>query len=147
MPDIVDKATRSRMMAGIDPKNTAPELRVRRYLHANGMRYVLNDRRLPDIVLPRYRTVILVHGCFWHWHRGCRYFVMLGTRTDFWRSKLEANVQRDTKNIASLIESGWRVAVVWEYALRGECARSLESVRRFIVGGKPHDLPGDFRTV
>ena len=120
MADVVDKATRSRMMSGIRGKNTKPELLVRSYLHAQGYRFLIHDRRFPgkpDLVLPRWRTVVFVHGCFWHWH-SCRYFKLPQTRTDFWRKKLTDNKNRDQSNRLKIEELGWRVLAVYECALR-----------------------------
>ena len=121
MTDIVDRATRSKWMAGIGRKDTRPEMAVRRILHRGGLRYVLNDRRLPgspDIVLPRYRVCIFVHGCYWHRHADCKYATTPSTRTDFWLDKFQANVTRDTRNIDELLSLGWRVLVIWECGLR-----------------------------
>lgn len=121
MTDIVDKQTRSRMMAGIRGKNTKPEMALRRALHARGFRYRLHARNVqgrPDLVFPRYRAVVFVHGCFWHRHEGCRYTTSPSTRPEFWLEKFEANVARDISVRAALLESGWRVATVWECALR-----------------------------
>jgi len=121
MTDIVDRKTRSRMMAGIKGKDTKPELTLRRALHARGFRYRLHSRQLagrPDLVLPKLRAVIFVHGCFWHRHQGCRYNTTPATRTEFWRKKFSDNVKRDTAAREALLESGWRVATVWECALR-----------------------------
>lgn len=136
MVDVVDKATRSRMMSGIKGKNTKPELMVRRYLHGRGLRYRLHGANLPgrpDIVLPRYRVVVFVHGCFWHQHSGCRYATMPSSRTNFWQNKLAQNVARDLYQINALIDLGWRVLVVWECELRGSKPR-LEELYEEIVG-------------
>lgn len=125
MPDIVDPATRSRMMSGIRGRNTKPELVVRRYLHRLGFRFRLHDRRLPgrpDIVLPRYRTVVEVRGCFWHCHGGCRYAARPKSNADFWAAKLRGNVERDARNTAALEEAGWRVLVIWECEVRDTAA-------------------------
>ncbi|ODN68408.1 very short patch repair endonuclease [Methylobrevis pamukkalensis] len=121
MADIVDQQTRSRMMSGIRGKNTRPELALRRALHARGFRFRLHPAGLrgrPDLVLPKHRAVVFVHGCFWHRHEGCRYTTTPSTRTDFWQSKFEANVVRDGAVREALLDSGWRVATVWECALR-----------------------------
>lgn len=99
MVDIVDAETRSRMMAGIKGKNTKPELAVRLALHARGFRYRLHSKKVhgrPDLVLPKHRAVIFVHGCFWHRHEGCRYATNPSTRTAFWQAKFEANVAQDS---------------------------------------------------
>lgn len=121
MTDIVDKATRSRMMAGIGSRNTLPELVLRRALHARGLRYRLHERKLsgiPDLVFPRFRAVCFVHGCFWHRHAGCPYATSPATRPEFWQAKFDSNVERDWRNRQELLATGWRVAIVWECALR-----------------------------
>lgn len=136
MVDVVDKATRSRMMSGIKGKNTKPELIVRRYLHGRGLRYRLHASKLPgkpDIVLPKHRVVVFVHGCFWHQHSGCRYATMPGSRAEFWQNKLAQNVARDQYQINALTDLGWRVLVVWECELRGHNAR-LDELYEEIVG-------------
>ncbi|WP_441351183.1 very short patch repair endonuclease [Thioclava sp. NG1] len=109
------------MMSGIRGKDTKPELVLRRALHARGFRFRLHSKRVhgrPDLVLPRYRAVVFVHGCFWHRHEGCRYTTTPSTRQDFWQTKFKANVARDEAVLGKLLEDGWRVAVVWECALR-----------------------------
>ena len=119
--DIVDKQTRSRMMAGIRGKDTKPELALRRALHARGFRYRLHAKHVrgrPDLVFPKHHAVVFMHGCFWHRHNGCRYTSTPSTRPEFWQAKFEANVARDATVRAALLESGWRVATVWECALR-----------------------------
>jgi DNA mismatch endonuclease (patch repair protein) len=121
MADVVDKVTRSRMMSGIKGRDTRPELVVRRALHAAGFRYRLHAADLPgrpDIVLPRHRVVILVHGCFWHRHAGCRFATTPATRTDFWAQKFERNLERDIRNRQALRAEGWRIATLWECSLR-----------------------------
>lgn len=130
MTDVVDAATRSRMMAGIKGKNTKPELFLRRALHAEGFRYRLHDTKLPgrpDIVLPKYNAVVMVNGCFWHGH-DCLLFKWPSSNVDFWRNKIESNMVRDQKNILSLHTHGWRVATVWECSLRGRSASEQASV-------------------
>lgn len=109
------------MMSGIRSRDTKPELALRRALHAFGFRYRLHVRELPgrpDIVLPRFRTVVQVHGCFWHRHEGCRYTTSPATRAEFWDRKFAANVERDRRNHEALIGAGWRVAIIWECALK-----------------------------
>lgn len=123
MTDVVDSATRSRMMASIRGKDTSPEMRVRRYLHGAGLRFRLHDRKLPgspDLVLPRRRIVVFVHGCFWHRHPGCRYAATPATRSDFWLNKFSANIARDERNRIALERSGWRVIIAWECEVRDE---------------------------
>jgi len=115
--DIVNRATRSRMMSGIRGKDTKPELVVRRFLHARGLRFRLHDRRLPgrpDLVFPQYKVALFVHGCFWHQHAGCRYAYMPATNQQFWQSKLRGNVVRDRLHEDKLTIEGWRVLTVWE---------------------------------
>jgi DNA mismatch endonuclease (patch repair protein) len=121
MADIVSPEKRSRMMAGIGPKNTRPEMIIRKELHARGYRYRLHVTDLPgkpDLVFPKYHAVIFVHGCFWHGH-GCRLFKWPSTRTRFWQDKIENNRHNDRKVIKRLSSEGWRVCIVWECALRG----------------------------
>lgn len=124
MADVVDKATRSRMMAGIQSKNTKPETIIRKGLHARGFRYSLHAKNLPgkpDIVMPKWRVVIFVHGCFWHRH-GCSLSKIPSTNTAFWDSKLSRNQLRDELVKQQLAEAGWRIATVWECATRGKLA-------------------------
>ncbi|HEX5237296.1 MAG TPA: DNA mismatch endonuclease Vsr [Sphingomicrobium sp.] len=126
--DVVDPATRSRMMAGIRGKHTRPEVSLRRALHARGLRFRLHDRKLPgapDIVLPGRKTVILVQGCFWHRHQGCRYASTPTTRPEFWSRKFGETIARDERNVALLQGQGWRVALVWECALRRTGAQAI----------------------
>lgn len=135
MIDIVDTTTRSRMMAGIKGSDTKPEIRVRRYLHACGFRFRLHRRDLPgrpDLVLPKYHLAIFVHGCFWHRHAGCAYASTPSTRPGFWQKKFAANIARDQRNIDNLMESGWRVFVLWECGLM-QCFEQLDKLPRWIV--------------
>ena len=121
MTDVVDSQTRSLMMSGIRGKDTKPEIALRKALHKRGFRYRLHDRRVPghpDLVLPRYRAVVLVHGCFWHRHEACRYATTPATRREFWLAKFEANKLRDRQTLSALAEQDWRVATVWECSLR-----------------------------
>lgn len=130
MTDVVDPATRSSMMAGIRGRDTKIEVAVRKALHARGLRYRTDDRSLPgrpDIVLRRWRAAIFVHGCFWHRH-DCGLCRLPATRTDFWRDKLDANAARDARSHAALLAAGWRVATIWECALRGKGPQGLERV-------------------
>jgi DNA mismatch endonuclease, patch repair protein len=117
MTDVHNRVTRSRNMAAIRGMNTTPELVVRKWLHREGFRYVLHDRRLPgrpDIVFPRYRAVLFVHGCFWHQHRGCRYATTPASNAEFWAAKLSANARRDRQVRTQLHRLGWRVLTIWE---------------------------------
>ncbi|QUA54587.1 DNA mismatch endonuclease Vsr [Aristaeella lactis] len=117
MADIVSRERRSWNMARIKGKDTSIEIKVRKYLFSHGFRYRKNVNYLPgkpDIVLPKYRTVIFVHGCFWHRHPGCKDATIPKTRTDFWQHKFDRNVYNDKKNKEKLIETGWRIITVWE---------------------------------
>lgn len=117
MADIVDKATRSKMMSGIRAKDTKPEIIIRKLLHREGFRFRLHLRKMPgnpDIVLPKHKLCIFVHGCFWHHHQGCKYAYLPKTRRKFWESKFRENMLRDRVNQSKLISSGWRVMVIWE---------------------------------
>ena len=136
MTDIVDTSTRSRMMAAIGPRNTAPEMVVRRYLHAAGLRFRLHARELPgtpDLVLPKYRVAIFVNGCFWHRHSGCRFATTPSTRTDFWGKKFARNVERDLEKNRALKDRGWRVLTFWECQARD--ADALDKLFWMIVAG------------
>ena len=121
MADVVDAKTRSRMMSAIRGKDTGPEMLVRRYLHACGLRYRLHLRGLPgrpDLVFPGYRTVVFVHGCFWHRHPACRFATTPATRAEFWADKFVRNVARDQTNTAALAALGWQVLTIWECEAR-----------------------------
>ena len=130
MPDVHDRATRSRNMAAIGGKNTKPELIVRKGLHAKGLRYRLHAKDLPgkpDLVFPRHDAVLFVHGCFWHKH-SCPFFVWPKTRREFWENKILSNVSRDAETVRLLREKDLRVGIVWECALKGRYRRDLEIV-------------------
>lgn len=132
MTDIVDSQRRSQMMSGIRGRDTAPELIVRRIAHSLGHRFRLHRKDLPgrpDLVFPRYRLIVFVHGCFWHRHRGCRYAYMPKSRVPFWTKKFTGNVARDKRNQEALRNLGWRVLIIWECETRDE-----ENVRRRLVG-------------
>lgn len=116
MADVHDSATRSYNMSRIRNKDTKPEILVRKFLFANGFRYRLNDKKLPgkpDIVLPKYKTVIFVNGCFWHGHENCKYFKLPATRTEWWKEKIEGNIKNDMKKQALLREAGFKIVVIW----------------------------------
>ena len=121
MTDVHSKETRSYNMSRIKGKDTKPEVLVRKYLFSKGLRFRKNDKRYPghpDIVLPKYKTIIFVHGCFWHFHENCRYAVMPSSNVDFWKKKLNGNRLRDERNKKALTEMGWNVIVVWECQLK-----------------------------
>lgn len=116
--DKISREARSRIMAAVHGKDTGPEMRIRRGLHALGFRYRVHVKTLPgkpDIVLARYRAVILINGCFWHLH-GCKRSTIPEEKRQFWETKLKGNKERDERNVRSLLGSGWRVLVIWECA-------------------------------
>lgn len=116
MPDNVDKATRSWTMSQVHSVNTSPEMEVRRRLHRAGYRFRLHKKTLPgnpDLVLPRYRVAVFVHGCFWHWH-GCKRSRMPSSNREYWTAKIRRNTERDARSQAALEALGWKVRVVWE---------------------------------
>ena len=134
MIDIVSPEVRSQMMRAIGAKNTAPEMRVRKFLHAAGLRYRLHVHNLPgkpDMVLPKFRCVIFVHGCFWHRHPRCALATTPATRPEFWNHKFEQNSARDIKVKALLEAEGWTVLVIWECETRSEDSliKLLQDVR------------------
>ncbi len=129
--DVHSPEKRSFNMSRIKGKDTAPEMLIRRWLWTNGYRYRLHRKDLagkPDIVLPRYRAAIFVHGCFWHRH-GCRATTTPATRQDFWTDKFRENVNRDKRNIETLLNAGWRVMIIWECSLQGKTV-NLEQIGR-----------------
>ena len=125
MTDIVDSKRRSELMAGIKGQDTAPERKVRRIAHRMGLRFRLHCKNLPghpDLVFPKHRLVVFVHGCFWHRHQGCKYAYTPKSRVAFWTEKFTANVARDARQEAELIALGWRVLVIWECETKHEAA-------------------------
>ena len=132
MADVHDKATRSYNMSRIRAKNTKPEMLVRKFLHAQGFRFKLHDKKLPgkpDIVLPKYKTVIFIHGCFWHGHKGCKYFVVPKTRTEWWLKKINSNIANDVKAVKALKKQGWKIINLWECNIRpAKLTRTLSSL-------------------
>lgn len=133
--DIVSPQKRSKMMSGIRNKNTRPEILIRKELHKMGFRYRLHNKSLPgkpDIVLPKYKAVIFVHGCFWHKHN-CHLFKWPKTRPDFWKKKIEGNVARDEKVKEQLFDQGWRVCVVWECSVKGKSPEKVREVAEAVA--------------
>lgn len=135
MADVHDKATRSYNMSRIKNKNTKPELLVRKFLFANGFRYRINDKILPgkpDIVLAKYKTVIFVNGCFWHGHENCKYFKLPGTRTEWWKEKIEKNTDNDLRKHSQLIDLGYRVLIIWECEIKNKSFYStiIDEIKR-----------------
>ena len=140
MTDVHSPEIRSKNMRAIRSKDTVPELLVRRKLHANGLRYSLHCTSLPgtpDLVFRQFRSVIFVHGCFWHGHKGCRYFKLPQSRPEFWRNKIGKNALNDAAAVAELIRKGWRVAIVWECALKqnkpDELKKLVDRISRWIT--------------
>ena len=122
MTDVHSKRVRSKNMAAIRSKNTKPELVIRKALFAKGFRYKLHDKKLPgkpDLVFPKYHAVIFIHGCFWHRHN-CHLFKWPSTRPDFWKKKINRNVEVDKRNYKQLGKDGWYILTVWECALKGK---------------------------
>ena len=112
---------RSRNMSAIKSKNTKPEIKVRKVLHSMGYRFRLHSKDLPgspDIVLPKYKTVIFVHGCFWHRHENCKYASTPKTRQEFWEAKFRENINRDKLNQENLSSKGWKIIIVWECEIK-----------------------------
>ncbi|WP_235884513.1 very short patch repair endonuclease [Pedobacter hiemivivus] len=121
MADVHSKETRSYNMSKIKGKDTKPELLVRKFLHKNGFRYRIHVKDLPgkpDVVLPRYKTVIFINGCFWHGHEECKYYVIPKTRTDWWLSKINGNIANDFLANEQLTNKGWKVIIIWECQLK-----------------------------
>ena len=134
MVDVVNRATRSRMMSGIRGRNTKPEILIRSKLHRLGFRFRLHARELPgkpDLVFPRYHAVVFVHGCFWHGHN-CPLFKWPGTRPDFWKEKIRRNRANDLKVIKALEANNWRIGIVWECAIRG-ASKDIDGVAQSIA--------------
>ena len=121
MTDVFSKEKRSELMSRIRSRNTKPEIKVRRWLHSMGYRFRLHRKDLPgtpDIILPKYQTVIFINGCFWHGH-DCHLFKWPKTRPEFWRKKITSNKKRDEFNLRQLTDLGWNYVVLWECQLKG----------------------------
>ena len=132
MADVHTPKQRSYNMSRIRCKDTKPEELVRKYLFSQGFRYRKNDARLPgkpDVVLPKYKTVIFVNGCFWHKHEGCKYFVWPTNNAEFWKEKIEKNCERDSRDYSLLQQAGWHVIVIWECELKAKArANTLDNL-------------------
>lgn len=123
MSDVFSKNKRSQIMAKISGKDTKPEILVRKFLFSKGFRYRKNDRRIagkPDIVLPKYKTIIFIHGCFWHGHKNCKAATLPTTNLDFWKSKIEGNSKRDQQTQRLLKKQGWRLSVIWQCRIKNK---------------------------
>jgi DNA mismatch endonuclease (patch repair protein) len=140
MTDVHDKKTRSFNMSQIKGINTKPELLVRQFLFSNGFRFRLYDKNLPgrpDIILPKFKTVIFVHGCFWHGHNNCKYFTIPKTRTKWWREKINRTKENDLANELELSKRGWQVIIIYECELKKKVLEScLNNVTRQIINGQ-----------
>lgn len=137
--DVVDAVTRSRMMAGIRGKNTKPELIVRSFLHRAGLRFRLHAKLpgKPDLVLPKYRAAVFVHGCFWHRHKGCRHATTPANNAMFWQKKFASNMFRDARINQQLEELGWRVLVIWSCELdERRLAKLATTIRKGATEGR-----------
>ena len=137
MADNHSKESRSYNMSQIRSKDTKPEILVRKYLFSKGLRFRKNDKRYPgapDIVLPKYHTIVFVHGCFWHFHPECKYAIMPSSNVEFWEKKLYGNRDRDKKNQEELHQMGWRVIIVWECQLKKDVReKNLENLYNRII--------------
>jgi len=137
MVDTLTKEKRSWNMSRITGKNTKPEILLRSLLHRDGFRFRLQDKRLPgkpDIVLPRYRTVIFLNGCFWHRNSNCKYAYIPKSRQEFWLKKLEETVHRDRKKQKMLADLGWQILVVWECELKGDSSPLISDISSKLLG-------------
>ena len=126
---------RSRNMSAIKSKNTKPEIKVRKVLHSMGYRFRLHSKDLPgspDIVLPKYKTVIFVHGCFWHRHENCKYASTPKTRQEFWNKKFNENINRDKINQENLSSKGWKIIIVWECEIKNKKI-NLEQIFKNVI--------------
>jgi DNA mismatch endonuclease (patch repair protein) len=138
--DTLTPEDRRRTMAAIHSKNTKPELQVRKVLHAIGMRYLLHDKRFPgkpDLVFPKYRTVVFIHGCFWHGHKQCRRKNVTTPKTnaEYWEKKIARNIERDIQHTKDIQGSGWQVLKIWECQISEESIAKLsQSIRNYQTG-------------
>lgn len=150
MADFLSPQERSQRMARIRSSDTSPEIALRRALHRLGLRFTLNNKRLPgkpDLVFPRHQAVVFVHGCFWHRHEGCNIATTPKSNTPFWQEKFDRNVARDTRVAAELERLGWRVLVAWECGLSSKTranatAEQVAKLVREAGARRPDDLPG-----
>jgi len=144
MVDIVDSLTRSRMMAGIKSRNTKPELLIRSLLHRKGFRFRIHVKDLPgkpDIVLPKYNSVIFINGCFWHGHQNCRFFKLPSTRPEFWGEKILRNQNNDARAVSLLLAKNWKVCIIWECKIRAskkEPNQIIDILSDFFISKDPY---------
>jgi DNA mismatch endonuclease (patch repair protein) len=136
MVDVHSKAVRSYNMSRIKGKDTKPEILVRKFLFFKGLRYRLHQKNLPgkpDIVIPQHKVIVFIHGCFWHGHKGCKYFVPPKTRTEWWVNKINETTKKDAENILKLKKLGWKIIIVWECSLKSDKIKKvLESLTKKI---------------
>lgn len=127
-------------MSQIRGKNTKPEMLVRKFLFSHGLRYRLHDKKLPgkpDIVFPKYKTALFIHGCFWHGHEGCRYYVVPKTKTEWWLEKIDRNKNKDADSVAGLQQRGWKVIILWECELKpGVRDSTLQELLKEFINSK-----------
>lgn len=152
MADVMTPEQRSRNMAAIKGKDTKPEMIVRKYLFSRGLRFRVQVRKMPgnpDIVLPKYRTVIFVNGCFWHGHEGCKYYHMPKSNIEFWKQKIKNNIARDVRNENELKSLGWRVIRVWECDIRKVAGREeyLQRLYDTITQPQPNCYETAYETI
>ena len=129
-------------MSRIRSAHTQPEIVVRKFLHARGFRYTLHNKKLPgrpDIVLPKYKTIVFIHGCFWHGHANCKYYVVPKTRTEWWLNKINTNKDNDTKAIKALKKEGWKIIIIWECNLKpAKIEKTLASLLKKVERNSCH---------
>jgi len=129
-------------MSRIRSAHTQPEIVVRKFLHARGFRYTLHNKKLPgrpDIVLPKYKTIVFIHGCFWHGHANCKYYVVPKTRTEWWLNKINTNKDNDTKAIKALKKEGWKIIIIWECNLKpAKIEKTLASLLKKVEHNSCH---------
>ena len=140
MTDVHSKETRSYNMSKIKGKNTKPEILVRKHIFALGFRYKLHDKKLPgkpDLVFPKYKTVIFINGCFWHGHENCKYYKVPKTRTEWWQNKINGNIKNDNAKILFLKKNEWKIIVIWECELKPDViVKTMKNVVKKLINSK-----------
>lgn len=136
--DIFSKTKRSDIMSRVKSKNTKPEILIRKELHKKGYRFRLHNKNIsgsPDLVLPKYKTVVFIHGCFWHQHPGCKKSTHPKQNADFWKNKLDKNIERDARVVNELKDQGWKVIVVWECAIKKDLVNAVDNIDAALRSG------------